>query len=103
MSSFVCRHTLRKKFSDRTGRSDHSACRDARTASTACFSPIVSFRTAPPSHNAAPQFQSEKKGEEIEADLALFIKRDRFGRTTIETLFAECKTYSRFKRKDINR
>ena len=48
-------------------------------------------------------FTAEKGDEKIEADLALFLKETRLGRTTIETLFAECKTYDHFKRDDIDR
>jgi hypothetical protein len=48
-------------------------------------------------------FPAEKGDEKIEADLALFLKETRLGRTTIETLFAECKTYDHFKRDDIDR
>jgi hypothetical protein len=48
-------------------------------------------------------FNAQKGAEKIEADLALLLKETRFGRTTIETLFAECKTYDHFKRDDIDR
>jgi hypothetical protein len=48
-------------------------------------------------------FTAGKGTEQIEADLALSVKETRFGRTTKETLFAECKTYDYFKRQDIDR
>jgi hypothetical protein len=48
-------------------------------------------------------FTAEKSTDKIEADLALFIKETRAGRTTTETLFAECKTYDFFKRGDVDR
>ncbi len=48
-------------------------------------------------------FTATKGTDTIEADLALFLREARFGRSTIETLFAECKTYNHFKREDIDR
>jgi hypothetical protein len=48
-------------------------------------------------------FEAEKGPDKIEADLALFLTETRFGRTTSETVFAECKTYGHFKRADIDR
>jgi hypothetical protein len=48
-------------------------------------------------------FNAEKAGEKMEADLGLFLKEMRFGRSTIELVFAECKTYGRFEPMDIRR
>lgn len=48
-------------------------------------------------------FTAEKAGTPLEADLGLFLKEMPFGRTTIELVFAECKTYDQFERKDIQR
>jgi hypothetical protein len=48
-------------------------------------------------------FQAEKGGEKIEADLGLFLNEMRYGHTTTEILFAECKTYDYFKPVDIAR
>jgi hypothetical protein len=48
-------------------------------------------------------FTAEKGADKIEADLGLLLKETHFGRTTIETLFAECKTYDHFKEDDTDR
>src|SRR5581483_8061977 len=48
-------------------------------------------------------FTGEKAGTQLEADLGLFLKEMRFGRTTIELVFAECKTHDEFERKDVQR
>lgn len=48
-------------------------------------------------------FEAEKGTLKIEADLGLLLKEMRFGYVTIETLFAECKTYDHFAPKDIAR
>jgi len=48
-------------------------------------------------------FQAEKGEHKIEADLGLLLSETRYGRTTTEILFAECKTYDHFKRIDITR
>jgi len=48
-------------------------------------------------------FTAEKAGAQIEADLGLFLKEVHYGRTTIETVFAECKTYDHFRQVDVKR
>jgi hypothetical protein len=48
-------------------------------------------------------FTAEKAAKTLEADLGMFLKETHYGRTTIETLFAECKSYDHFKGKDITR
>ncbi|MGA2147659.1 MAG: hypothetical protein ABSH49_22150 [Bryobacteraceae bacterium] len=48
-------------------------------------------------------FKAEKAAKSLEADLGLFLKETHQGRTTIELLFAECKTYGLFEKRDIDR
>ncbi|MCL5036545.1 MAG: hypothetical protein M1269_05430 [Chloroflexi bacterium] len=44
--------------------------------------------------------KSEKK---IEIDFGLFFQDSKFGRSKIELIFGECKSFNRFKKKDIER
>ena len=48
-------------------------------------------------------FNANKNNIEIEADLALFFQKSKFGKPRRELLFVECKTFNRFKKKDIER
>jgi hypothetical protein len=48
-------------------------------------------------------FTAKKGSLEIEADLGLFFQRSRLSPTETELIFAECKTFGRFKEKDKNR
>jgi hypothetical protein len=48
-------------------------------------------------------FLAKGHGHEIEADLGLFFQKMVFGREKRELLFAECKTYSRFTKRDVGR
>jgi hypothetical protein len=53
--------------------------------------PVLSFSATAPNK------------KELEADLALFWQETRFGRKIDGLLFAECKTYGRFEKKDFDR
>jgi len=48
-------------------------------------------------------FSAERDAIKIEADLGLFYEETRFGKTKTELIFAECKTYNPFDKKDVNR
>jgi hypothetical protein len=48
-------------------------------------------------------FIANKNTIEIEADLALFFQKLKFGKPKRELLFVECKTFNRFEKKDIER
>lgn len=48
-------------------------------------------------------FLAKKNNIEIEADLALFFQKSKFGTPRRELLFAECKTFNRFEKKDVER
>ncbi len=48
-------------------------------------------------------FTAVKASAQIEADLGLFLKEVHYGQTTIETVFAECKTYDYFRQVDVKR
>lgn len=48
-------------------------------------------------------FEAKKNNIEIEADLALFFQKSKFGKPKRELLFVECKTFNRFEKKDIDR
>jgi hypothetical protein len=52
---------------------------------------------------AIMSFGAEKASVQIEADLGLFVKEVHYGQTTIETVFAECKTYDYFRQVDVKR
>lgn len=48
-------------------------------------------------------FSAEKGQRKLEADLGLFFNHQRFGRTSTDLIFAECKSYGSFKRRDMER
>jgi len=48
-------------------------------------------------------FDAKKGKKEIEADLCLFTEKEFRDETTQELVFAECKTYNKFEKKDIDR
>lgn len=48
-------------------------------------------------------FNAKKGNKEIEADLCLFTEKDFRDETTQELVLAECKTYNKFEKKDIDR
>lgn len=48
-------------------------------------------------------FTVEKAGTKMEADLALFFQASNFGDSKIEVVFAECKTFNSFEKKDADR
>lgn len=48
-------------------------------------------------------FEANKGNKNIEADLCLFTEKEFRDETTQELLFAECKTYNKFEKKDIDR
>ncbi len=48
-------------------------------------------------------FLAKKNHIDIEADLALFFQKSKFGKPKRELLFVECKTFNRFEKKDIER
>lgn len=48
-------------------------------------------------------FTVEKAGTKMEADLALFFQASKFGDSKTEVLFAECKTFNAFEKKDADR
>lgn len=48
-------------------------------------------------------FDAKKGNKEIEADLCLFTEKEFRDETTQELVFAECKTYNKFEKKDIDR
>jgi hypothetical protein len=45
-------------------------------------------------------FTAKKEPVKLEADLGLFFQRSKLGRSRTELIFAECKTFAHFKRKD---
>ena len=48
-------------------------------------------------------FTVEKAGTKMEADLALFFQGSKFGDSKTEVVFAECKTFNSFEKKDADR
>lgn len=48
-------------------------------------------------------FEAKKDGLNIEADLGLFFQSSRLWKGKVETIFAECKTYNEFEKRDIER
>jgi len=48
-------------------------------------------------------FNANSGTKEIEADLAVFIDKGIRGKSQPELLFAECKSYNKFERKDVDR
>ena len=48
-------------------------------------------------------FTVEKAGTKMEADLALFFQASKFGDSKTEVVFAECKTFNSFEKKDADR
>jgi hypothetical protein len=48
-------------------------------------------------------FDAKKGSKEIEADLCLFTEKEFRDETSQELVFAECKTYNKFEKKDIDR
>lgn len=62
------------------------------------FSQLLNGSTTP-----IVSFNAEKEGKKIESDLALFFRKATFGRNETELVFAECKTYNPFDRRDIGR
>lgn len=48
-------------------------------------------------------FTFEKAGTKMEADLALFFQGSKFGDSKTEVVFAECKTFNSFEKKDADR
>ena len=48
-------------------------------------------------------FTAENEAVEMEADLALFFQMSKFGDSKTETVFAECKTYNHFQKRDVDR
>ena len=48
-------------------------------------------------------FTAEKGKVEMEADLALFFQGSKFGDSKTEVIFAECKTFNAFQKKDADR
>ena len=48
-------------------------------------------------------FIAKRGNKNIEADLGLFYQNTEFGKEKREIIFAECKTYNRFVKKDIDR
>jgi len=48
-------------------------------------------------------FIAEKDNQKIEADLGLFFQRERFGELNTQLIFAECKTFNCFEKKDVKR
>ena len=48
-------------------------------------------------------FEASNNNVEIEADLALFYKNSMLDKTKKELMFAECKTFNRFEKKDVER
>ena len=48
-------------------------------------------------------FEAKKNTIEIEADLALFFQKSKFGTPKRELIFVECKTFNRFEKKDVDR
>ena len=48
-------------------------------------------------------FEAEIDGREIETDLGLFFQESRFGKSRTETIFAECKSFNRFEKRDTER
>jgi len=48
-------------------------------------------------------FDAKKGSKDIEADLCLFTEKEFRDETTQELVFAECKTYNKFEKKDIER
>ena len=48
-------------------------------------------------------FNAKRGNKNIEADLGLFYQNTEFGKEKREIIFAECKTYNRFAKKDIDR
>lgn len=48
-------------------------------------------------------FEAKKNNIEIEADLALFFQKSKFGKPKRDLVFVECKTFNRFEKKDVDR
>ena len=48
-------------------------------------------------------FTAKKEKMELEADLALFFQASKFGDSKTEVIFAECKTFNNFQKKDADR
>jgi hypothetical protein len=48
-------------------------------------------------------FTAKKDGKKIEADLGLLFQESRFGYVKTELIFAECKTYNHFEKRDADR
>ena len=48
-------------------------------------------------------FTAQKDDKKIEADLGLFFQESRFGYAKTELIFAECKSYNRFEKRDTDR
>ncbi len=48
-------------------------------------------------------FTAKKEKMEIEADLALFFQASKFGDSKSEVIFAECKTFIDFQKKDVDK
>jgi hypothetical protein len=62
------------------------------------FSHVLDGSTTP-----IMSFIAKGHGHEIEADLGLFFQKMLFGREKRELVFAECKTYAQFTKKDVDR
>ena len=48
-------------------------------------------------------FEAKKGDVEIEVDLGLFFQESSLGKKEVETIFAECKTYKEFLKKDVDK
>lgn len=48
-------------------------------------------------------FVAKRKETEIEADLALFYQASKFGESKTEVVFAECKTFNSFNKRDVGK
>ncbi|OXU14433.1 hypothetical protein [Sedimentisphaera salicampi] len=48
-------------------------------------------------------FEAKKNTIAIEADLAIFFQKTKFGKPKRELIFVECKTFNRFEKKDVDR
>jgi len=48
-------------------------------------------------------FEATKDGVDIEADLGLLLRESRYGVSSTELVFAECKSFGDFERRDVQR
>jgi hypothetical protein len=62
------------------------------------FSGLLQAATTP-----IMSFEAKKESTKIEADLGLFVKGEHFRKGFVKLIFAECKTYNSFIKKDADR